>query len=200
MSELKPMPTRLKKRYSILLSDELAERFERVARRRNGAKSAIIEEMLDRRLNPERYPLIDDGILRRLDELSKDFADIKRDLAIVTEMVSLFVRYYLTITPPLATGEQQPARRLGKERFEVFVAQIGRRLASDRRLVSDVLESIAVHNPDLFATASDDAPLKANAANSAQRPTVVNLKTNGQTPAETPTRAPTKGSSEKRNG
>ena len=57
------MPTRHKKRYSILLSDEIAERFERVARRRNGAKSAIIEEMLDRRLNPERYPLIDDVIL-----------------------------------------------------------------------------------------------------------------------------------------
>jgi predicted DNA-binding protein len=191
MSEPKPMPTRLKKRYSILLSDELAERFERVARRRNGAKSAIIEEMLDRRLNPESYPLIDEALLRRLDELSKELVGIKRDLAIVTEMVSLFVRYYLTITPPLETGEQQPARRLGKERFEVFVAQIGRRLASDRRLVSDVLESIAVHNPDLFATASDDAPLQANAAKSDQRPTV-----NGQTPAQ----KQTKGSTEKRNG
>ena len=67
------MPTRLKKRYSILLSDEIAERFERVARRRNGAKTAIIEEMLDQRFNPERYPLID-GILQRLDELSNEVA------------------------------------------------------------------------------------------------------------------------------
>jgi predicted DNA-binding protein len=159
------MPTRLKKRYSILLSDELAERFERVARRRNGAKSAIIEEMLDRRLNPERYPLIDDGILRRFDELSKDFAGIKRDVAIVTEMVSLFVRYYLTVTQPLARSEHQAARTLGKERFQVFVAQIGRRLASDRRLVSDVLENIAVNDPDLFVLATDDAPLKARPAN-----------------------------------
>jgi len=167
------MPTRSKKRYSILLSDELAERFERVARRRNGAKSAIIEEMLDRRLNPERYPLIDDGILRRIDQLSKELAGIRRDVAIATEMVSLFVRYYLTITPPLATREHQAARTLGKERFQVFVAQIGRRLASDRRLVSDTLENIAVNDPDLFVVATDDAPLKARPAStdaSAEKP------------------------------
>ena len=41
------------------------------------------------------------------------------------------------LTPPLGEREQQPARALGKERFQVFVAQIGRRLVSDRRVVSD---------------------------------------------------------------
>jgi hypothetical protein len=158
------MTSRSKKRLSILLSEEIAERLERVARRRNGAKSAIIEETLDRRLNPERYPLINEALLRRLDEVSKDLAVVKRDLAITTEIVSLFVRYYLTITQPLAKSEHQAARILGKERFQVFVAQIGRRLASDRRLVSDVLESIAVNDPDLFVTASDDAPLKSRPA------------------------------------
>jgi hypothetical protein len=164
------MPTRLKRRYSILLSDELAERFERVARRRNGAKSAIIEEMLDRRLNPERYPLIDDAVLRRFDELTKELAGIKRDLAITTEMVSLFVRYYLTITPPLAAREHQAARALGRERFQVFVDQIGRRIASDRRLVCDLPESIAVNDPDLFALATDDARLEARPASAQPRP------------------------------
>jgi hypothetical protein len=150
------MPTRLKKRYSILLSDEIAERFERVARRRNGAKSAIIEEMLDRRLNPERYPLIDEGILRRLDELSRNLGGLKSEVAVATEMVSLFVRYFLTITPPLATSEQPAAHALGKERFEVFVRQIGRRITSDRRLVSEVMESIMHNDPDLFASPPDD--------------------------------------------
>jgi hypothetical protein len=71
------------------------------------------------------------------------------------------VRYYLTITPPLPHSEQEPARLLGKERFQVFVAQIGRRLAGDQRLVSEVLETIAANEPDLFATAGDDAPLRS---------------------------------------
>jgi predicted DNA-binding protein len=183
MSERNPMPTQLKRRYSILLSDELADRFERVARRRRGAKSAIIEEALDRRLNPERYPLIDEALLRRLDQLSKDMAALKRDVAIDTEMMSLFVRYYLTITPPLSSHEHQAARILGKERFQVFVAQVGRRLASDRRLVSDVLENIAVNDPDLFAVATDDAPLKARPGNTAGSPeNHADNKPNGQNP------------------
>jgi predicted DNA-binding protein len=167
------MPTRLKKRYSILLSDEIAERFERVARRRNGAKSAIIEEMLDRRLNPERYPLIDEGILRRLDELSRNLGGLKSEVVVATEMVSLFVRYFLTITPPLATSEQPAARALGKERFQVFVTQIGRRIASDRRLVAEVTESIVRHDPDLFASPLDDERAEAQlpgAAESSQAP------------------------------
>jgi len=69
----------------------------------------------------------------------------------------------------------------------VFVAQIGRRLASDRRLVSDVLESIAVHKPDLFATAIDDMAVKASTPKSELGPTVVSFKANGQNAPSSPT-------------
>ena len=158
----KPLPS--KKRYSILLSQEVAERFERVARLRHGAKSAVVEEALERRLMPEKYPLIDEALLRRLDEQARSLATLKRDLVVVAEMLSLFVRYFLTITPPLGEREQQPARALGKERFQVFVAQIGRRLASDRRLVSEVLESIATHSPDLLTNIGEDIPPKVRPA------------------------------------
>jgi hypothetical protein len=107
-------------------------------------------------------------------------------VAIATEMVSLFVRYYLTVTPPLATSEHQAARTLGKERFQIFVAQIGRRIASDRRLVSDQLENIAVYDPDLFAVAADDAPLEAPPANTSTSPENPADKPNGQQPKTTP--------------
>jgi predicted DNA-binding protein len=176
-----------KKRYSILLPQELAERFERVARLRRGAKSAVVEDALDRRLNPEKYPLIDEALLRRLDEQAKSLATLKRDSAIIAEMLSLFVRYFLTVTPPLGEREQQPARTLGKERFQVFVAQIGRRLASDRRLISEVIETISLNNPDLFATAMDDAPLKPRPASDES---VAAVKPNGQMPSTQTTEKP----------
>ena len=41
----------------------------------------------------------------------------------------------------------------------MFVAQVGRRLAGDQRLVSEVLETIANNKPDLFAVAADDTPV-----------------------------------------
>jgi predicted DNA-binding protein len=176
----KPKRWGSKRRYSILLSEELAERFERLAKLRRGAKSALVEEALERRLNPEKFPLLDNALLRRLDEQATGLATLKRDTAINTEMISLFVRYFLTITPPLPDNEQQPARALGRRRFEVFVAQIGRRLASDRRLVSEVLESIADNNPDLFATASDDIAVRPRAASTTQPATILPLKPNGQ--------------------
>ncbi len=160
----------MKQRFSILLPHELAERLELVAKRRHGAKSAIVAEALDKHLNPERYPLIGDALIRRLDHLSDETGRVARDVAIATETVALFVRYFLTITPPLPQPEQEAARALGRERFEVFVAQVGRRLASDHRLVSEVLETIVATNPDLFATASDDTPLKQpRAANGGRR-------------------------------
>jgi len=149
-----------KKRYTLYLSPPLARKLDLVAQRRAGAKSALVEEALRASLEPQQHPGVDEGLVRRLNELNKSVASIKRDVAIATETLALFVRYFLTITPPLPQSEQEPARLLGKERFQVFVAQIGRQLAGDHRLVSEVLESIAQNDPDLFATASDDAPLK----------------------------------------
>jgi hypothetical protein len=184
----RPKPLPPKKRYSVLLSQELAERFERVAGLRHGSKSAIVEEALDRRLYPEKYPLIGDALLRRLDEQSRTIATLKRDTVIVAEMLSLFVRYFLTITPPLGEREQQPARALGKQRFQVFVAQIGRRLASDRRLVSEVLESIAAHSPDLLATIGDDVPPKVRPTPAADGASA-NPRANGHS-ASPPTEKP----------
>ena len=175
----KPLPS--KKRYSILLSQEVAERFERVARLRHGAKSAVVEEALERRLMPEKYPLIDEALLRRLDEQDKSLAALKRDQAIYGEMLSLFVRYFLTVTPPLTDREQQPARQLGRERFQLLAAQIGRRIASDRRLISEVIETITLNNPDLFAAAMEDASLKPRPT-SGEGASVAAVKPNGQTP------------------
>jgi len=149
-----------KKRYTLYLSRPLARKFDEVASVRNGAKSALVEEALKESLDPKPMPGIEDGLVRRLDDLNKASRTVERDVAIVTETLALFVRYFLTVTPPLPMREQEPARVLGAERFEVFVAEIGRRLASDHRLVSEVLETIALQNPDLFATAGVAAPVK----------------------------------------
>ena len=67
------------------------------------------------------------------------------------------MRYYLTITPPLPGVEQDAARALGKERFEYFVAQLGRRLAGGRSMIRDVLEEIGTEESDFFTEAELDA-------------------------------------------
>ncbi len=155
-----------KKRYALYISRSLASKFDLVAQQRHGSKSAMLEEALPLSLEPQRVPGAEEVLVRRLDELHKVVGTVNRDVAIVTETLALFVRYFLTITPPLPQSEQESARLLGRERFQVFVAQVGRRLASDHRLVSEVLETIASNNPDLFTAATDDAPLRARTAGS----------------------------------
>lgn len=172
-----------KDRITLSLRPETTKRLTLVASYRKGAKSALVEEALDRYLDPERRRLLDDAALRRLDTQSKSLSIIARDVAIATETLSLFVRYFLTITPPLPQPEQDSARALGRQRFEVFVAQVGRRLASDHRLVSEVLESIRDHNPDLFGTAGDEPPVAQPATNSQAGPAKLN---GGAAPATEP--------------
>ena len=117
-----------KKRYTISLSRSLARKFDLVARQRHGAKSAIVEEAIRVQLEQPQHPGIEEGMARRLDDLDKTIATVGRDVAILAETLALFVRYFLTITPVLPESEQEAARRLGRERFEVFVPQVGQRL------------------------------------------------------------------------
>jgi hypothetical protein len=144
-----------KKRYSLYLSPPLARKFELVARQRHGSRSALFEEALRANLEPQQVPGVEEALARRLNELHRAVGAIGRDVALVTESIALFVRYFLTITPPLPQSEQEPARLLGKERYQVFVTQIGKRLAGSHRLSSEVLETIATNQPDLFATDPD---------------------------------------------
>ena len=153
-----------KKRYTLYITRPLARRFDEVSRTSHGGKSALVEEALTASLRPREVPDIKDQLVSRLDDLTRASKTIERDVAIVTETLALFVRYFLTITPPLPLDEQESARLLGHERFQVFVAQVGKQLAGDQRLVSEVLETIVTQKPDLFAVAGVDAPIKPRTA------------------------------------
>lgn len=145
----------MKDKVSVYLSDSVVQRLRMAAKRPGGNKSAIVDAALDRFLNPERDQLGDAALMRRLDRLSRQVGRVERDLAITAETLALFVRYYLTITPPLPGADQNAARALGRERFEAFVTQVGRRVATGGRLVAEVMEKIAAANPDAFARSDE---------------------------------------------
>lgn len=169
-----------KKRYTLYISRPLARKFDLVAQQRNGAKSALVEEALRASLEPQQHPGVEEGLARRFNELSRSIAAIRKDVAVATETLGLFVRYFLTVTPPLPQSEQEPARLLGKERFDVFVGEIGRRIAENQRLVSEVLATIPLNQPDLFATAPDAAPFNSRSAQrNGHAPEAANQRENG---------------------
>lgn len=147
----------MKPRLCVYLSDQVDQRLGVAARRPGASKSAITDAALAAFLSPERDDQRDAAIIRRLDRLSRQMDRFERDQTIVSESLALFVHYYLTITPPLPEAEQDAARPLGKERFEFFVAQLGRRLAGGKTMIRDVLEEIAPSEDDFFTEAEIDA-------------------------------------------
>ena len=152
----------MKPKLSAYVSDSVSERLELAAKRPGTNKSAIVDAALDRFLNPERDTSGDAALIRRLDRMSGQLDRFDRDLSVMAETLALFIRYYLTITPPLPSGDQDAARALGRERFDMFVAQVGKRVASGGRLVADVMERISISRPDLFTRSIEEgAPLGA---------------------------------------
>ena len=61
-----------KKRYCLYLSRPLAHQLERVASLRHGSKSALLEEALRKSLEPEQVPGVEEGLIRRLNELHRN--------------------------------------------------------------------------------------------------------------------------------
>jgi hypothetical protein len=140
-----------KRKCTLYLPVPLARRLDQVARDRHGAKSALVEEALRVSLEPQQHAGLDEGLARRLDHISRQLAAVARDQTVTTETLGLFVRYFLTVTPPLPEDQQESARLTGRKRYEVLLAEIGKRVAEDRRLAAEVLQTIPVDQQDLFA-------------------------------------------------
>jgi hypothetical protein len=79
---------------------------------------------------------------RRLDKLGRQIDMLDEDVAILGETLSLFVQFWLTITPPLPDSAKQSARIKGNERFEGFMQTLGKRLASGDRFLKELSRDI----------------------------------------------------------
>jgi hypothetical protein len=143
----------MKCRLTVHLSEGVNASLIKAAERPGRTKSSIVELALEQFLNGATATAhADQSLLRRLDHMSVKMNQMARDGQISLETLALFVRYYLTITPPLPAVDQEAARALGRERFQTFVTQIGRRLATGSRMIAEVMENLPDLKPDLFST------------------------------------------------
>jgi hypothetical protein len=90
-----------------------------------------VSDRLDRRGTSE----LEERFALRLARMSSALARIERDGQVVLETLALFIRFELAIQSPLAENDHA-GRALARERFEAFVTQVGRAVASGRRTLS----------------------------------------------------------------
>ena len=133
----------MKPKIGVYLTDDVAKLLKAAVRRSGATKSDTVNEALLRLLDPP--PEKDPGgeVLRRLDGLAKRIRRTHRDVEIVAETLALHIRQFLMITPPVPKVEQDAAMKLGRERYEVFLGQIAKRIASDNCMVEEIMEILA---------------------------------------------------------
>jgi hypothetical protein len=149
-----------------------------IAAKQNGAnKSAIVEAALESYLGSHNTSHSEEPVLARVNRVSRQLEELDRNIRIVSETVSLHARYQLTVTPPLPHSRHRDACALGQERFEVFAAQVGRRVHLGTPLMRETLDRLSSTDPDLFS-AELQPPLASNAQGAVQAPS--DTEPNGQ--------------------
>ncbi|NLS28309.1 hypothetical protein S2M10_33190 [Sphingomonas sp. S2M10] len=129
-------------RMNVYFDPALLTQVETLALRRKVSKSAIIEAAVASFLSGDSAEQLEAAMSRRLDRLGRRIDSLDEDLAILGEMLSLFVQFWLTITPPMSETAQAVARAKGTERFEGFMQTLGRRLATGDRLLKELSRDI----------------------------------------------------------
>jgi len=71
--------------------------------------------------------------------MSRQIERLERHVDISNEALAVFVRFWLTSTPPLPDAAQPAAQAKGRERYEGFVEALGRRLARGRKLADEIV-------------------------------------------------------------
>ena len=156
----------MRQRMNIYLPPELLKRITDLADRKKLSRSAIVEAAVASFLSPDGADLREAAFTRRLDRLSRQVQRLERNLGIAIETLALFVRFWLTITPPLPPDAQAAAQVKGRQRYEGFVEALGQRLQKGQSLLHEIPEDVdsqsrrAVDRPESEQLGQPRGPVK----------------------------------------
>lgn len=117
---------------------ELAGKLADYAARKHVPQALVVEAALASHLSPDGADRLEAALARRLDRMSRQIERLERHVTICNEAIAVFVRFWLTSTPPLPDTALSAAQSKGRERYEGFVEALGRRLGRGRKLADEV--------------------------------------------------------------
>ncbi|KRR14185.1 MULTISPECIES: hypothetical protein [Bradyrhizobium] len=128
----------MRTKHTFRLPPDLAVRLADHASRKRVPQALVVETALASFLSPDNSERMEAALGRRLDRLTRQVERLERHITISNEALALFVRFWLTATPPLPDTAQAAAKAKGRERYEGFVEALGRRLARGQTLAQEV--------------------------------------------------------------
>ena len=128
----------MRTKHTFRLPPDLAGQLADHANRKRVPQALIVETALASFLSPDNSERMEAALGRRLDRLTRHVERLERHITISNEALALFVRFWLTATPPLPDTAQPAAQTKGRERYENFVEALGRRLARGQTLAREI--------------------------------------------------------------
>ena len=138
----------MRTKHTFRLPPDLAGKLADYAARKRVPQALVVEAALASHLSPDGADRLEAALARRLDRMTRQIERLERHVTISNEALALFVRFWLTATPPLPDTAQVAAQAKGRERYEGFVEALGRRLAKGRTLADEITADVGAAEPD----------------------------------------------------
>ena len=145
---------------SVYLDPEVTAQLTELAARKKQPRTLVAEAAITSFLTPDSADQREAAFARRLDLLTRQVERMEHDLAVTVEALALFIRFWLTVTPPLPESAQAAAQAKGRERFESFLETLGQRLAKGQSL----LREVSIDKPNNGFTRKTPAQSRSNEA------------------------------------
>lgn len=146
----------MRTKHTFRLPPYLAAQLADYAGRKRVPQALVVETALSSHLSPDNSERMEAALGRRLDRLTRQVERLERHVTISNEALALFVRFWLTVTPPLPDTAQPAAQAKGRERYDGFVEALGRRLAKGQSLAQEISQDVNLNEgkPDKTAASS----------------------------------------------
>src|ERR1700754_2513281 len=132
----------MRTKHTFRLPPDLAGQLADYAQRKRVPQALVVETALASLLSPDGADRLEAALARRLDRMTRQIQTLERHVTITNEALALFVRFWLTSTPPLPDTAQAAAKTNGRVRYDGFLEALGRRLARGRTLADEVVRDI----------------------------------------------------------
>jgi len=128
----------VRSKHTFRLPPDTARKLADYAARKRVPQALVVETALASHLSPDGADRLEAALARRLDRVTRQIERLEHHVKISNEAIALFVRFWLTSTPPLPDSAHTAAQIKGRERYEGFVEVLGRRLARGRTLGDEI--------------------------------------------------------------
>jgi predicted transcriptional regulator len=137
----------MRTKHTFRLPPDLAGQLADYATRKRVPQALVVETALASYLSPDGADRLEAALGRRLDRLNRQLERLERHATISNETLALFIRFWLTHTPPLPDTALSAAQAKGRERYEGFVEALGRRLARGSTFAEEVTRDFVSPTP-----------------------------------------------------